>query len=77
MIKTFVACTAEIDDEQLAIEQIKSQLDLDGLLKNSFGIISCHYEFALSGGEIGPVPNCNNSDYFSMFHNYSIIACLI
>ncbi|MCL2877326.1 MAG: FIST C-terminal domain-containing protein [Acidobacteria bacterium] len=50
MIKTLTACTAEIDDEKLAVEQIRSQLNLDsGLLKNTIGIVACHYEFVLSG----------------------------
>ena len=50
MIKTFVAYTTEIDDEELAVEQIKSQLESEtALLKNSIGIIACHYEFVISG----------------------------
>ncbi|MCL2565423.1 MAG: FIST C-terminal domain-containing protein [Defluviitaleaceae bacterium] len=50
MIKTFVAYTDELDDETLAINQIKEQLGLEeNLLKNSIGIIACHYEFVLSG----------------------------
>ena len=50
MIRTLVAYTTEIDDEQFAIEQIKSQLELDdSLLSNSIGIIACHYEFVTSG----------------------------
>jgi hypothetical protein len=50
MIKTFVASTAEVDDADVAVEDILSQINLDGgLLKNSVGIISCHYEFIESG----------------------------
>ena len=50
MIKTMTAFTSELDDEKLAIEQLKSQLQLDGnLLKNTIGIAACHYEFVLSG----------------------------
>ncbi|MCL2065356.1 MAG: FIST C-terminal domain-containing protein [Candidatus Cloacimonetes bacterium] len=50
MIKTFTVQTTELDDEQLAIEEIKSQLNItDGLKKNTIGIIACHYEFILSG----------------------------
>ena len=49
MIKTMTAFTTELDDEKLAVEQIRSQLKLDGLLKNTFGIVACHYEFILSG----------------------------
>ena len=50
MIKTLIACTTEMDDEKLAIEQIASQLKSGGeLLKNSIGIVACHYDFILSG----------------------------
>ena len=50
MIKTFVACTSEVDDVQIAIEQIKSCLKPEnGFLKNTIGIAACHYEFVLSG----------------------------
>lgn len=50
MIKTVVAYTGEIDDETLAIDELKEQLKLDeNLKKNAVGIIACHYEFVLSG----------------------------
>ena len=50
MIKTFVASTTEIDDAEAAVEDILSQLNPEsGLLANSVGIISCHYEFVNSG----------------------------
>ena len=50
MTKTIVAYTAEIDNSQIAIDEIKSQLKLEtDLLKNSVGIIACHYEFVISG----------------------------
>jgi len=50
MIKTLVACTREVDDETLAIDEIMSALKIETeLMKNSIGIISCHYEFVLSG----------------------------
>ena len=49
MIKTMIAHTTELDDEKLAIEEICSQLDLDGLMKNTIGILACHYEFIHSG----------------------------
>ena len=50
MIKTFTAWTAELDDVKLAVRQIKSRLNLEnGLLKNTIGIIACHYEFIHSG----------------------------
>jgi hypothetical protein len=50
MIKTMVACTAEIDDAGQAVAEIARQLDLENsLLKSSVGIVACHYEFVLSG----------------------------
>ncbi|MDR2183083.1 MAG: FIST C-terminal domain-containing protein [Clostridiales bacterium] len=50
MIKTFVVSTAIVDDAEAAVSEILSQLDLEkGLLANSAGIISCHYEFIESG----------------------------
>jgi hypothetical protein len=50
MIKTLTAFTTELDDEQLAIEQINTQIGSAGaLMKNTIGIVSCHYEFVLSG----------------------------
>ncbi|MDR2531268.1 MAG: FIST C-terminal domain-containing protein [Oscillospiraceae bacterium] len=50
MIKTTVAYTGELDDEKLAVEQLSSQLNLDGgLMKNTIGIVTCHYEFIHSG----------------------------
>jgi len=50
MIKSFVASTVEVDDVDVAVEEILSQLDFDGkLLTNSVGIVSCHYEFVDSG----------------------------
>ena len=49
MIRTMIAYTTELDDEKLAVEQITSQLKLEsGLLKNTIGIVACHYEFVLS-----------------------------
>ena len=49
MTRTMIAHTTELDDEKLAVEQIRSQLKLDdGLLKNTIGIVACHYEFVLS-----------------------------
>ena len=50
MMRSLVAWTAEVDDVNAAIEQIKSQLGPEsGLLKNTIGIIACHYEFVHSG----------------------------
>ena len=50
MIKTLTAHITEIDDIEEALQQIQAQLDLDNnLLKNSVGILACHYEFIYSG----------------------------
>ncbi|MDR2558295.1 MAG: hypothetical protein LBC86_01940, partial [Oscillospiraceae bacterium] len=50
MIKTMVAHITELDDEKLACEQLNSRLNLDGkLMKNTIGIVTCHYEFIHSG----------------------------
>lgn len=50
MIRSFTAVTGEIDDVELAVEEILGQLSLEGrLLKNSIGILSCFAEYAESG----------------------------
>ena len=50
MIRALTACTENIDDPEAAAAEIKTQLAKgEGLLKNSVGIIACHYEFVLSG----------------------------
>ena len=49
MIKTLVAYTTEIDDVDLAVESIRSQIRSEDLCLHSIGIISCHYEFIHSG----------------------------
>jgi len=50
MIKTMTAQTAEVDNVDAAVEQIRSQLGPESeLLKNTIGIITCHYEFVYSG----------------------------
>lgn len=49
MTKTFVAHTCELDDFEVALSDLKKGLNLDKLLSNSIGIISCHYEFIESG----------------------------
>lgn len=49
MIKTLTAHTSEIDDIEEALKQLHSQLDIENnLLKNSIGILACHYEFVYS-----------------------------
>jgi hypothetical protein len=50
MIQTILVHTTEIDDVELAVKEVQSQLGSGiGLKKNTVGIIACHYEFALSG----------------------------
>lgn len=50
MIRSFTAVTHEIDDVELAVEEILSQLNLEGqLLPNSVGIVSCFAEYVESG----------------------------
>jgi hypothetical protein len=50
MIRTFTAFTENIDDPDAAAAEIWEQLQKgQGFLKNTVGIIACHYEFVLSG----------------------------
>jgi FIST N domain./FIST C domain. len=50
MLKMLTAFTLEIDDVELAIEEIKEQIDFEGgLLKNSIGLINCFAEFIDTG----------------------------
>jgi hypothetical protein len=50
MIRTLSASTDNIDDFEAAVKDIKTQIDPDrNLLKNTVGIVACHYEFAESG----------------------------
>jgi hypothetical protein len=50
MMRTLTAFTENIDDPAAAAAEIRAQLEKgEGLLKNSVGIIACHYEFVLSG----------------------------
>lgn len=50
MIKTYIAYTEEVDDIDIALSEIKSQLNFEtNLLKNSIAIIACHDEFLISG----------------------------
>jgi len=46
MLKTMIAHTAELDDARIAVDEIIAGLDYEGkLLKNTIGIVACHYEF--------------------------------
>ena len=49
MIDMYVARTSEIDEIEAAIDEIKEQIDLSALKKNSGGIIFCHIDFVESG----------------------------
>lgn len=50
MIKTYSAYTEEIDDIEIALQDINEQLDLEGkLLKNTVAICSCNNEYVFSG----------------------------
>ncbi|MDR3185358.1 MAG: FIST C-terminal domain-containing protein [Christensenellaceae bacterium] len=50
MIKQLTASTSEIDDVELALSQILTQLDLkNNLLKNTVGLVTCFSEFIDSG----------------------------
>jgi len=49
MIEMQVARTSEIDELDVAIDEIKSQIDFSALKKNSGGIIFCHIDFVESG----------------------------
>jgi hypothetical protein len=48
MIRTLTACTSEIDDVELAVSEILEQLDMDGLLGNTVGILTCFADFVES-----------------------------
>jgi len=50
MIQTITAHTIEIDDIDIAVQEIVEQLPAaDSLLPNTVGILACHYEFVFSG----------------------------
>ena len=49
MINMYVARTSEIDEFDVAIAEIKSQIDFSALKRNSGGVIFCHIDFVESG----------------------------
>jgi hypothetical protein len=50
MIRSFTVFTENIDDSAAAVEEIQAQIRKGpGFLKNTVGILACHYEFVLSG----------------------------
>jgi len=49
MVEMYTARTSEIDEIEEALNEIKSQIDLSSLKKNSGGLIFCHIDFIESG----------------------------
>lgn len=49
MITMYTARTAEIDEIDVAVDEIKSQIDFSALKKNSGALIFCHIDFIDSG----------------------------
>ena len=50
MIKSYTALTSEIDDVELAVSEIVTQLDPEkNCLKSTIAVITCYHEFATSG----------------------------
>ncbi|MDR0609561.1 MAG: FIST C-terminal domain-containing protein, partial [Planctomycetaceae bacterium] len=49
MITMFNAFTNEIDEPDIAVKEITEQLKNKKLLKNTVGIIACHYEYIENG----------------------------
>lgn len=49
MLKLMNASTFEIDDPDIAVDELLEQLDLEDLAKNTIGIIGCNLEFQLNG----------------------------
>ncbi|MDR3136415.1 MAG: FIST C-terminal domain-containing protein [Coriobacteriales bacterium] len=47
-LDSYVVSTSEVDDAQVAVNEILAQLPVDKLKAHSLGIVACHYEFALS-----------------------------
>ena len=49
MIQMYTARTSEIDEIDVAVAEIKSQIDFGSLKKNTGGLIFCHIDFVDSG----------------------------
>jgi len=50
MVKTFVASTRELDEIDVAVKEIMTQLKPEtNFLRNSIAIVSCHFEFVIAG----------------------------
>ncbi|MDR0501177.1 MAG: hypothetical protein LBG97_08080 [Coriobacteriales bacterium] len=48
-MKVIQAFTDEVNDVDIAVNQVLGQIYTSELLENSLGILACHYEFVLSG----------------------------
>lgn len=49
MIRSYSLHTSEIDDPQLAADEILSQLEAVSLCRHSVGLLVCHYDYMASG----------------------------
>jgi hypothetical protein len=49
MIKTMTAFSDEVDDAEYLVDELLKQLDLDGLLPNTVGILACGSDFVHTG----------------------------
>ncbi|WP_428897649.1 hypothetical protein Dip518_001440 [Parelusimicrobium proximum] len=49
MLKMYTAHTLEVDDPQIAIEELTKQIDTSKLLKNTIGVVTFHYDFGEAG----------------------------
>jgi hypothetical protein len=67
MITMFNAFTNEIDNPDIAIEEITEQLKNKKLLKNTVGIIACYYEYVENG----------TIDNLSKLLPFELIGCVV
>jgi hypothetical protein len=49
MLKVFSATTTEVDDIDIALEELKKGITEKGLLKNSAGLLTCHADYIEEG----------------------------
>ncbi|MGB2578756.1 hypothetical protein AAIR98_000675 [Elusimicrobium simillimum] len=49
MLKMYTAHTQEVDDAQIALQELTSQIDTSKLLKNTIGLVTFHYDFGKTG----------------------------
>jgi hypothetical protein len=67
MITMFNAFTNEIDNPDIAVEEIIEQLKNKKLLKNTVGIIACYYEYVENG----------TIDNLSKLLPFELIGCVV